>query len=239
MLPSLKLGIGVATIGTIAGAGYAGSTYFLNNDQNNIDNNKDTDKEEDNPITTTSIRTKIESEFQYILLKTEGQTDDSYWQENWKNYKTENTNNDTGKDIFKLEGWVKGGSKDLVEQLKSKCLELSGANLSGENDPTYSNVTKYCSRGVTVKEDAEKKGKTILVTDPNGSHKNIWNTRNTNKDSLKDSLDKLNIKGTDLNADKIREGCATAKSQNKQAQEYQKIYDAYVKVCTKQDGDTE
>ncbi|OAL10682.1 hypothetical protein A6V39_01260 [Candidatus Mycoplasma haematobovis] len=226
----IKAGIGVLTAGSIAGASYAGVSYFSKEDKQEINNTQQ----------GTAINTLIKEEYKFKLLDTTegaGNKDESHWTTNWETYKTDNTRANTN--VLNLKGWDKSNPGDSAEALKAKCKELATEKVSDKSKDLYQNVTKYCARGVTVEEEATKKGRIILKVEASSKDESIWQSRHSKATDLKNSLDLLGITESDLTAEKIRTGCGTAKAKNKkeESSKYQEIYDAYVKVCTKQDDD--
>ncbi|OAL10700.1 hypothetical protein A6V39_01350 [Candidatus Mycoplasma haematobovis] len=219
----VKVGIATLTAGSIAGAGYAGIAYFGKNKQQG-----------------TTISDIVQTKYEYILLNTKDNTDNTHWSINWSNYKKDNAKKEANKNTFKLKGWVKDSTQDLdlTNELKKKCEELSKTTVYDKGVALYADVTKYCGRGVTVEDAAKKAGAEILdtVTRDNNKDSKIWTSRHTNKTTLQDSLTKLGIPDAG-DADKIKKGCEDIKTKNKQADDYQAVYNAYIAICTKQEGD--
>ncbi|OAL10693.1 hypothetical protein A6V39_01315 [Candidatus Mycoplasma haematobovis] len=216
MSPIAKVGIGVTSLGTLATTGYFGISYLQQD---------------------TAINKLIKEKFEYVLLNTSqdsGNSDNKHWNTKWTKYNNDNATATTGKDFLQLNGWTANNQIDLTSELKKKCEALAKSN-----EPVaslYEKITKYCARGVTFEEQARKDKLSILITDAQGKDASIWTSRFTNKNTLTDQLSKLTITDTST-ADKIREGCETAKSKNKQVPDYSAVYEAYKKVCTKQAGE--
>ncbi|OAL10698.1 hypothetical protein A6V39_01340 [Candidatus Mycoplasma haematobovis] len=222
----VKIGVGALTVGTISGVSYAGSAYLMNSKE----------KASDIKQQLTTIDELIKDKFEYVLLSTSqdtGNTDNNFWKTNWEKYNSENSASETGKDPLQLAGWTKNNKTDLTSELKKKCSTLSTLNVPKEGNATYLNVIKYCSRGVTLAEQAKKDGLTVLDTSSTNKDSAIWTKKHSEKQTLQDSLNKLEITNSDT-GDKIKEGCATAQSKNKQVTNYPAIYEAYKLVCTKQ-----
>ncbi|OAL10687.1 hypothetical protein A6V39_01285 [Candidatus Mycoplasma haematobovis] len=219
MTPLLKIGTGVLTIGTIAGAGYAGSTYFMNKEET-------AQKPQESKPT---IRQLIEKDFDYILLNTEatGIDDSAHWKTNWENYKRDNN------DVLQLEGWTtKRADADLTPALKARCKTLSTNN----DDNILSNVTKYCGRAVTIADEAQKEKLTIISTGDATADSTTWQSKISKKQQLKTYLDKLSITDDNLNAATLKQKCSDLKGKKKQEDDYSNFYEAYKNLCTKLEG---
>ncbi|OAL10692.1 hypothetical protein A6V39_01310 [Candidatus Mycoplasma haematobovis] len=216
-----KIGLGALTVGTISGISYAGSTYFVNNES----------KEKKDEQQGTTIKALIDKEYKHILLSTvagDSNTDKEHWKTAWATYQSQNSTNE---DIFKLDGWATRNNNDFTEKLKAKCGELIDTTVPDHNDTNYQNVTKYCARNVTIKDQAGKEQLKVIDTKGNDS---LWTEKVQNKANLTTHFNNLEIRassGSEITASDIKGGCEKAVTRNTSQDNYDNAYNSYKEVC--------
>ncbi|OAL10690.1 hypothetical protein A6V39_01300 [Candidatus Mycoplasma haematobovis] len=205
----VKAGVAVLTIGSVSTAGYFGGTYLFGG---------------------TPIYELIRKEYEYILLKTDNNEDDTKWDANWESYKQANLNQD--KDTFGLNGWVKDGSQKLIDQLKRKCKVLATTKISNRKDTLYSQVTSNCARSVTI-ADETKELRIVNTKEGDNTDEGIWTNRNRDSSTLQNELGKLGIQMQGIDASKIKKGCRDITTKSKKDNGYKEALEAYRRVCIK------
>ncbi|OAL10696.1 hypothetical protein A6V39_01330 [Candidatus Mycoplasma haematobovis] len=220
----VKVGGGALTFATISGLSGVGSAYM--SDKKVVNNTQQ----------GTAISKIIEDKFDYILLSTKDDEDSSYWNANWGSYKRDNKDKDPKEDAFKLKGWIEGDkeSLNLVDQLKKKCSELSDSIVYDGGKALYDNLTKYCARSITIKDQAEKEKLKLLSVEgtTGGGDWDAWTRKSGTRNSLLVDLETLGVVQKD-NAYKIIERCKAVITIDKKDPNYSNIFKAYEKVCTR------
>ncbi|OAL10695.1 hypothetical protein A6V39_01325 [Candidatus Mycoplasma haematobovis] len=219
MTLTTKVGSGALIASSLAGLGAAGGRQLR----------------QEEPSTTqqkTKIINLITNRYDYIILD-DTDASNQYWGENWNAYRT------AGDNIFQLTGWKAGDSSlDLTTELKSKCATLANKSILENDNTSYDNFAKYCTRGVTIKEKVAKLGLRIVSVTASGNDPDwsIWDKRS--RGALNKELKALKVNTNFLgNAYKIRDACRDIITTNKKEDGYEDILKAYERVCAKQKGE--
>ncbi|OAL10704.1 hypothetical protein A6V39_01370 [Candidatus Mycoplasma haematobovis] len=165
----------------------------------------------------------------YIILDISDTTDTAkHWNKAWDKYKQENQSAGAGKDSWKLSDWNGHSSASAIStQFRSKCGEYRTSKASDTNDPTYKQFVSFCTRVTNIEDQLKNDGLTPLNNTGNDAK---W-TANVKKTAELKQLGIDTSASTSINEQTLKEKCASVKTKDKDATDFDTVYDAYKEVC--------